>query len=1269
MASLAFSAIGSSIGGSLLGGVLGNTIGASLGKAAGAYLGNRVDQMLFGSDMEPTKSDPREKLRFTNSYIGKSVPQVYGRSRLAGQIIWAKQIIAKANKETGYDYFSSFAVALCEGEVHRIGRIWANNQIVNMDTSTYRFYSGSNRQEQDPLILDDLGEYRTPAFRGVCYIVFDNLDLAPFGNSIPNFEFEVFRHSKNKAHLEMKDHVTAVSIIPGTGEYALESEKVEIDQGYGEGSVVNVHRAGSLTDFDHAIEQLQTDSPNVQSSSLVVSWFGDDLRCAHCQIMPKVEQVDYDANLPWSVNGISREEASVVSRLEGNSVYGGTPSDSSVVNAIQKLKDADIEVMFYPFVLMDIPGDNLLQDPWKTIGFQEANPWRGRITTSKAPGIASSTDGTENAQSEIDAFFGNASVADFSSSAGNISYNGEQIWGYRRFILHYAHLCALAGGVAEFIIGSEFVGLSTVRDHQNKFPFVQHLIDLAADVRVVLGSGTKISYAADWSEYFGYHPQQEPGAAYFHLDDLWSDSNIDFVGIDNYMPISDWRHGADHTDLAFGSIYNIDYLKSNILGGEGYDWFYASQEDRDNQIRTPITDGRGEPWVWRNKDIQNWWSQPHYNRPNGVRESTPTNWKPYSKPIRFTEYGAAAIDLSTNQPNKFLDLHSSESSLPYYSDASQDSYIQSCYTRAFNEFWNDKNNNPISPIDGRQMVESDKSYCWTWDARPWPEFPTRTDVWADGAVFAKGHWLSSRVNSVSLANVIFEICFQAGFRDIDVSKLYGFVDGIMFAGDETAREKIETLMRAYQFDTFTRDGVITFKSRDFVNYRVVDEELFVSTGDGKTVTTNFANPNKRSGRFELHYIDGQGGYLPATVQSYVAERNSDDRIMFNLPVVLSQQTAKDLLEYYVWQSRQSEEKIHFNIAKIGRPYNVGDIINLPESKGRKLFRIDRIMESLFLEIEATCLEAYELKSTEAVEEYKQVTLSQPRSVYAQYLDIPVGTNNGLHVAFGASPWVGDVSVVETHDYSTQNLLSVPYSSTIGRLESEMPLGIASRLQPVTAWVKLTSGEMINHGGVHDNLSNACLAIGPDPNGKWELLGYKEIEPMGDKTYLIRGLYRGAYGTEDIINTWPAGTNVIVLDERINFISSEQLSDSDQHNIAYGPQMDLSFWQDMTIDNPDAYSKPIAPCRINAVRNENGILVSFLPRLRMDKDNWRNGLQTDVDDQVFELDVYADSQKIFSYIGAETRHEFEYSGNEIEVQVRSIINSNFKSQFVKEIMNV
>ena len=161
-----------------------------------------------------------------------------------------------------------------------------------------------------------------------------------------------------------------------------------------------------------------------------------------------------------------------------------------------------------------------------------------------------------------------------------------------RFILHNAALCAAAGGVEAFCISSEMRALTRIRGSSWLSGSPAALRALAAEVRSILGAETRIGYAADWSEYWGY--QSPEGDRYFHLDPLWADENIDFIGIDNYMPLSATGARADdHLDAQAGvpSVYDLGYLRSNVEGGEGFDWCYHSPQAREAQIRTPITDG------------------------------------------------------------------------------------------------------------------------------------------------------------------------------------------------------------------------------------------------------------------------------------------------------------------------------------------------------------------------------------------------------------------------------------------------------------------------------------------------------------------------------------------------------------------------------------------------------------------------------------------------------------------------------------------------------
>jgi len=682
----------------------------------------------------------------------------------------------------------------------------------------FTVYTGSSDQLPDAKIEAVEGEGTVPAYRGTAYVVIEDLQLAQFGNRVPQFSFEVMRPGQDveqgqaDVHDDLASLVTGVALVPGTGEYALATTSVSVSKGFGVKESANVNTPSGKSDYLVSVESLAEELPQCGSVTLVVSWFGDDLRCGTCDLKPKVEQTEFDGSeMAWSVSGTSRAQAEAVPLEDDSPVYGGTPADAAVIEALRDLNRRGQRAVFYPFILMEQLAGNMLTDPWSGQEGQPALPWRGRITTSLAPTVDGTPDQTAAADAQVAAFFGVAQASDFSISGDEVTYTGPVEWSYRRFILHYAHLCAVAGDVDAFCIGSEMRSLTQIRGATG-FPAVEAMKTLAADVRSILGEDVNIGYAADWSEYHGYQPSGTVDKI-FHLDPLWADDAIDFIGVDNYMPLSDWRDGDEHLDAGYGSIYNIDYLAANIEGGEGYDWFYHSDEAMEAQIRTDITDGQGEPWIWRYKDLRNWWLNAHHDRIDGIRQTLPTQWEPGSKPIWFTEVGCAAINKGTNEPNRFIDVKSSESGLPRASNGLRDDYIQMQYLRAIYRHYADPDLNPTSDVTGIQMVDPDRIHVWAWDARPFPAFPGNATLWADAANYARGHWINGRATSRSLSSVVAEICDDSGVRNYDVSELYGVVRGYGVDDVSTGRSALQPLMLAYGFDAIERDGVLVFRSR------------------------------------------------------------------------------------------------------------------------------------------------------------------------------------------------------------------------------------------------------------------------------------------------------------------------------------------------------------------------------------------------------------------------------------------------------------------------
>ena len=487
--------------GAALGTLVGGPVGGMIGRAIGGIAGNFVDQQLFGGGTKRSEGPRLTDLRVLASEEGAAIPVMWGRMRLSGQVIWATNLeeVAKTDtqkasskggpsaKSTTYSYYANLAVGLCEGEIDGLGKVWADGKLIDMSGFTTRLYTGSETQNPDSFIQSIEGTTDTPAYRGLAYIVFERLPLQDFGNRVPQFSFEVLRHGNGAAEM-----VRAVNIIPGSTEFGYDTTIVTRQSGPGKTAAENAHASAERSDFSVAMDQLQGSCRNLAAASLVVAWFGTDLRCGTCLVQPRVDNaVKVTTGGTWQVAGLTRSGATVVSQVAGAPAFGGSPSDQSVIRAIQDMHARSLDVMFYPFVLMDVPQGNSLPNPYGGTG-QPAYPWRGRITCDVAPGLAGTQDKTTAAATQIAAFLGNALPAHFSTSGGVVNYAGPAEWRYRRMILHYAHLCALAGGVETFLIGSELRGLTTLRSAAAVFPMVTALQQLATEVKAILAAAPKV---------------------------------------------------------------------------------------------------------------------------------------------------------------------------------------------------------------------------------------------------------------------------------------------------------------------------------------------------------------------------------------------------------------------------------------------------------------------------------------------------------------------------------------------------------------------------------------------------------------------------------------------------------------------------------------------------------------------------------------------------------------------------------------------------------
>jgi hypothetical protein len=215
------SSAGQALGG-IVGGVIGFLIGGPAGAAYALY-GAQIG-MMAGGLIDPPKgpviNGPRlNDLTVQTSTYGAFIPRNYGTVAQNGNVFWLqgdKLTEVKTTTTQGgkggpssttntFTYFATFAVGLCKGPIDGISKIWIGPDLFydasssdvsaviasNTAATNFTLYKGTDTQLPDPSIQADKGIANTPAYRGLAYIVFHNLALAKYSNSLMGAQVKV----------------------------------------------------------------------------------------------------------------------------------------------------------------------------------------------------------------------------------------------------------------------------------------------------------------------------------------------------------------------------------------------------------------------------------------------------------------------------------------------------------------------------------------------------------------------------------------------------------------------------------------------------------------------------------------------------------------------------------------------------------------------------------------------------------------------------------------------------------------------------------------------------------------------------------------------------------------------------------------------------------------------------------------------------------------------------------------------------------------------
>ncbi len=226
---------------------VGTALGGPIGGAIGALIGRQADAALIGN--RRVQGPRLKEIAVQTSSYGSYLPLHFGTVRATGSVIWATELQEHSEKSgggkgrptvTNYSYTASFAVALSGRPISGIGRIWADGNLLrgsNGDMKVggvLRVYTGHGDQVPDPLMVQAEGQERSPAYRHLAYVVFEDLALAEFGNRLPSLTFEVFADPAQTSVQEIIESASPIVDATDLADHTVLGFSVE------QGSVIDV---------------------------------------------------------------------------------------------------------------------------------------------------------------------------------------------------------------------------------------------------------------------------------------------------------------------------------------------------------------------------------------------------------------------------------------------------------------------------------------------------------------------------------------------------------------------------------------------------------------------------------------------------------------------------------------------------------------------------------------------------------------------------------------------------------------------------------------------------------------------------------------------------------------------------------------------------------------------------------------------------------------------------------------------------------------------
>lgn len=1211
------------LGVSVAGGVLGAMVGAP---ELGFMLGSLLGGLLFAPTVSSPPDGPRlTDLRVTSSTYGQYIPRGWGSIRYPGNIIWSsglkeeiivhRQRVSKTQTVTWreYVYSSSFAIAICQGPIDDIYRIWADGKLIydvhgHDPVAARRFelrrYLGTEEQMPDSLLEEAVGEGNCPAYRGLAYLVFEDFPLADFANRIPAITVEVGTNSGRTDHYER---------IPGVWE-----------------AVSPFYSLGSRTNFEHDL--LAYDN-RTGIAAFMSGGFGEPIE-SHClltvdvfrkqllkvsswaeliALAPEVEPIIYNSYQLISSVRVTADGYVMLRITEGFDL------DRNDERIYQGFRLVMLDPVTHTVVSSWSPGPGLHrkdytwgETAWNLFGYSWPGPEYLTINLATYDRVSVPESFAGNHYASGKSWFGSTQHCFgcqplYSSDPHFFQYINNSLEldiSYAQYVpyswspLRYEMLTLWAEQTGDPPPSkSDMAGWE--RRHEGVYLVEPHTVP------VVPGNQRNYFGAEFWA--VGATPNSATGTQlrlvrttsepYFEWKDIELQNYIDTTGLPAFSGV------YTHACLQYIQGVNLLVVMLKFSWGSHNDSLFIVFDGYSVRSITPVAI-HDFNLLQRNFD-------------NGLVYGT-SIWTVYGS---IHEFNAVTGELT---------------------------------------HWESQADAP--PPQWGAIIDHDRRFALTHGDTD-SKWGRLGDLFFWGKA-DQGHPLSL---------VVRDVCLGVGLREteFDVSALSGTVRGFTIASRSTARAALEKLAQTYFFEAYESDGVLKFRHYGNAAVGVIPEnDLAIVNSQTSNHLIERARPALEMPRVvSLQYMDVDLNYQYGNQQAKriaVSKVEANETSNLELPAVLTATEARRTAErhlYVAWAQRLTYQTV---LPWRYLAYDPSDVVTIQMNDGRTVtgrFVKTTLGKDLSIEAHLVSDDAAAFVETDiegavgdGVPQARMPTdalMLQPIILDAPLLrdQDATGFARSLHYVGAGTSRSGFTAGMVVSDGGDSGRYTV-----VGTLDRALTWGRVhediSHTRPIWSTDETTTITVDLMAGSPSTLvsvtqlemlagANAC-AIGKP--GRWEVLQFRTVETLGPHTYRLSGLLRGRRGTEHAMLQHKSGDWFVLLEPAaLVGVQVDTTTRGDEINyriVQTGQFIEASNGE--TFFNRCNDLRPYAPADIRAVRNPDGTIdVTWQRRTRL-AGAWQDGTGTvPVNEEREEYELYVLLDRFEDHDEATVLSDFEY----------------------------